>query len=107
MGLFQPPRFYRGAVHHHRRRLVNLIMLTASLVIVISRRKCGPRDANRRRRNAIHPVYTHDVMGGCLHRRRRATAAGRGGDGTAAAGRSVTQRDSFTHHGCTMHSSVA
>lgn len=27
-GLFQPPRFYHGAVHHHRRRLVNLIMLT-------------------------------------------------------------------------------
>jgi len=31
----------------------------------------------------------------------------RDGDGTAAAGRSMTQRDSFTHHGCTMHSSVA
>jgi len=56
MELFQPPRFYRGAVHHHR-RLVNLIMLTASLVIVISRRKCGPRDVNWRRRNAIHPVH--------------------------------------------------
>lgn len=86
MGLFQPPRFYRGAVHHHRRRLVNLIILTASLVIVISRHKCGPRDANRRRRNAIHPVYAWRD-GGCLHRRRRATAAawrwrhGGGGDG--------------------------
>ena len=73
--LFQPPRFYRGAVvHHRRRRLVNLIMLTASLVIVISWRKCGLCDANRRRRNAIHPVHAWRD-GGCLHRRRRATAA--------------------------------
>lgn len=56
-GLFQPPRFYRDAVHHHRRRLVKLIILTASLVIIISQRKVWARGANWKRRNAIHPVY--------------------------------------------------